>query len=84
MIYRIYGQKDTTIYEHRKDQNTGIDSVLEITKFFDEFTGNLPVGNSRILTKFDLEAISSLISNGDISGTKKFYLNIMFIEMKQI
>ncbi len=84
MIYRIYGQKDTTIYEHRKDQNTGIDSVLEITKFFDEFTGNLPVGNSRILTKFDLEAISSLISNGDISGTKKFYLNLSSVDELEV
>ena len=78
MIYRIYGQKDTTIYEHglRKNQNTGIDSVLEVTKFFDENTNENWVGNSRILTQFDLSPISSLISSGDISGNKKFYLNL--------
>ena len=84
MIYRIYGQKDTTIYEHRKNQNTGIDSVLEITKFFDEDTGNVFVGNSRILTKFDLSPISSLISNGDISGTKKFYLNLSSVDELEV
>ena len=40
MIYRIYGEKDTTIYElnTRKTQNTGLDEVLEVTKFFDEDT----------------------------------------------
>ena len=33
MIYRIYGEKDTTIYElnNRKAQNTGLDEVLEVT-----------------------------------------------------
>ena len=38
MIYRIYGQKDSTIYEQntRKAQNSGLDEVLEVTKFFDE------------------------------------------------
>ena len=38
MIYRIYGQKDTTIYEQnaRKDQNTGKDEILEVTKFYDD------------------------------------------------
>ena len=82
MIYRIYGQKDTTIYEHglRKNQNTGIDSVLEVTKFFDEDTDENWVGNSRILTQFDLSPISSLISSGDISGTKKFYLNLTSVD----
>src|SRR6056300_1110801 len=82
MIYRIYGQKDTTIYEHglRKNQNTGIDSVLEVTKFFDEDTNQNWVGNSRIFTQFDLSPISSLISSGDISGNKKFYLNLTSVE----
>ena len=56
MIYRIYAQKDTTIYEQntRRNQNTGIDEILEVTKFYDEDTFETLEGNSRILIKFDL------------------------------
>ncbi len=38
MIYRIYGQKDSTIYENstRKAQNTGLDEILEVSKIFAE------------------------------------------------
>ena len=34
MIYRIYGQKDTTIYEqnNRNIQNSGKDEILELKK----------------------------------------------------
>ena len=86
MIYRIYGQKDTTIYEQnaRKNQNAGNDEILEITKFFDDETNNLWIGNSRILTQFNLTPISDLISNGDISGTKKFYLNLTSIDENEV
>ena len=37
MIYRIYPQKDATIYEDnvRKSQNTGKDEILEVGKFYD-------------------------------------------------
>ena len=78
MIYRIYGQKDTTIYEQttRKNQNSGNDSILETTKFFDELSNTDLIGNSRILTQFDLTPLSSSISSGDISGNIKFYLNL--------
>ena len=40
MIYRIYGQKDSTIYEQtaRKAQNTGKDEILEIGKFYRTFS----------------------------------------------
>lgn len=86
MIYRIYGQKDSTIYEQtaRKAQNTGKDEVLEITKFFDEDTNELWVGNSRILTQFDTTPISDLIGSGDITGTKKYYLNLTSIDETEV
>lgn len=86
MIYRIYGQKDSTIYEQtaRKAQNTGKDEVLEITKFFDEDTNELWVGNSRILTQFDLTPISQSIVDGDISGSKKYYLNLSSTEATEV
>ena len=86
MIYRIYGQKDSTIYEQnaRKSQNTGKDEILEITKFFDEDTNELWVGNSRILTQFDITPISESIVSGDISGSTKYYLNLTSTEEDEV
>lgn len=78
MIYRIYGQKDTTIYElnTRKEQNTGLDEVLEVTKFFDEESNSIHMGNSRILSKFDLTEISKSISLNEIPSTANYQLNL--------
>ena len=86
MIYRIYGQKDTTIYEQntRKTQNTGADEILEVTKFYDELTNETFIGNSRILTQFDITSLSESISNGDISSNCKFYLNLTSTEQSEV
>jgi hypothetical protein len=86
MIYRIYGEKDTTIYElnNRKNQNTGLDEVLEVTKFFDEETETVHIGNSRILTKFDLSEISSSTVNGDIPLTAEYQLNLTSTEAREV
>jgi len=86
MIYRIYGQKDTTIYEQnaRKNQNAGNDEVLEVTKFFDEEFNTTWIGNSRILTQFDLTPISSSIASGEISGARKFYLNLTSVDENEV
>jgi len=86
MIYRIYGEKDTTIYEEnaRKTQNTGLDEVLEVTKFFDEDTQTIHIGNSRILTKFDLSEISSSIVSGDIPTNAVYQLNLTSTEPNEV
>ena len=59
MIYRIYPNKDNTIYENDKLklQNTGKDQILEIGKFYNLDNTTL-LGNSRILLGFDLTPIS--------------------------
>ena len=86
MIYRIYAQKDSTIYEpsQRKVQNTGGDQILEISKIFDEETNSVWLGNSRVLIKFDLSSISQSIANNEISNTNKFYINLTSAEEKEI
>ena len=88
MIYRIYGQKDATIYEQTalKAQNTGKDAVLEVTKFHDTDTNSILIGNSRILAKFDITTISQSISNGTISGSgsEEFYLNLTSVEENEV
>ena len=80
MIYRIYGHKDSTIYEPstRKAQNTGKDEILEVTKFFDELGGGF-TGNSRILTQFDIAELSQSIVSGDVTGSE-FRLNLTSTE----
>ena len=84
MIYRIYGQKDSTIYEPtaRKAQNTGKDEILEVTKFFDDLDGSF-TGNSRILTQFDITDLSQSIASGDITGSE-FILNLTSTEEIEI
>lgn len=86
MIYRIYPKKDATIYEDtaRKNQNTGKDEILEVGKFYDPTNPSTLIGNSRVLIQFDLDTISNLISNGDISGSIKYYLNLESTEEKEI
>ncbi len=85
MIYRIYPQKDTTIYEDstRKFQNVGKDEVLEVGKFFDTDDTTL-IGNSRILIQFDLSAISQSVASGVISGSVKYYLNLISSDEREI
>tara|TARA_R110000764_G_scaffold27854_3_gene65654 strand:+ start:622 stop:2637 length:2016 start_codon:yes stop_codon:yes gene_type:complete len=75
MIYRIYGQKDTTIYEltTRKAQNTGLDEILEVSKVYED---GLFVGNTRILSKFDLTEISKSVSTNEIPSTAEYQLNL--------
>jgi len=70
MIYRIYPNKDATIYEDssRKNQNTGKDEILEVTKLYDSTDNTTLLGNSRALVQFDLTSISSLIDSGDITS----------------
>ena len=86
MIYRIYGQKDTTIYEPstRVQQNTGVDEILEVTKFYDELTEENFEGNSRVLIKFDITSISESVASGDISGSIKYYLNLISTEQNEV
>ena len=85
MIYRIYGQKDSTIYENntRKAQNTGLDEILEVTKIFSE-DGSTFIGNSRILTQFDLAEISKSIADGTITGTPQYKLNLTSAQQLEI
>ena len=84
MIYRIYSNKDTTIYEDsiRKDQNVGKDEILEVGKFVDSDNTTL-LGNSRALIEFDLSEISSSIVDGTITSPQN-RLRIENIESREI
>ena len=79
MIYSIYSSFDSTIYENAPNQNTGIDSILELTKI----VNGTDIYNSRILTKFDITDISASIANGTITNPK-FYLNLYTADVYEI
>jgi len=83
MIYRIYGQKDTTIYESttRKAQNTGLDEILEVSKVYED---GLFVGNTRILSKFNLTEISKSVSSNEIPSTAKYQLNLTSVSETEV
>lgn len=84
MIYRIYPNKDATLYEDlsRKNQNTGKDEILEVGKFYDIDNTTL-LGNSRVLVEFDLAEISSSIVSGDITSPE-YRLRLENIENREI
>ena len=84
MIYRIYPNKDATLYEDssRKNQNTGKDEILEVGKFYDIDNTTL-LGNSRVLVEFDLTEISSSIVNGEITSPE-YRLRLENIENREI
>ena len=82
--HQIYAERDATIYEKKKDCNTGIDQILEIISsksgsILDELYQN-GTFNSRILIDFsgaELDSLFNDITNLTISATdRKFYLNL--------
>lgn len=65
MIWSVPVIQDTTIYENDPYRNTGLDPVLELRKQGDSSTGDLT--ESRILMKFDLSDLQTVLTNNNIS-----------------
>lgn len=82
MYYNFYPLYDSTIYEKEPTRNTGIDQILELTKFtanqFHRPSGEIweNTYNSRILIKFNITNLSQSIVRGDVSNTSRFYLSL--------
>ena len=65
MIWSIPALQDTTIYEIDPYRNTGLDPILELNKTGDTTTSDLT--ESRILIKFDLSKLGSILSDNNVS-----------------
>jgi len=65
MKYFITSSKDATVYDDHKSQNTGIDQILEVSKWRPD-TGYDRI--SRAFIQFDFTEISKSISNGEITN----------------
>lgn len=83
MIYTIYPQFDSTIYERFDSMNTGIDSILELSH---ETAANTTASryNSRIVMKFDVSDIESKVNSGKISPNAKYYLSLKSADIREI
>jgi len=88
MILRYYPSKDSTIYENSPTANTGVDSILDISK--QAATGSAGGAatssyNSRILIDFDYNAISaSIVSLGYDPNTFTYGLKLYATEADEI
>ena len=82
--HQIYAERDATIYEKKKDCNTGIDQILEIVSsksgsILDELYQN-GTFNSRILIDFTGTELTSLFNEMTVgtigAAQRKFFLNL--------
>ena len=64
-MWSIPAFQDATIYEMDPYRNTGLDQILELRKQGDSTTSDLK--ESRILIKFDLDTLSSVLTSNSIS-----------------
>ncbi len=79
MIHSIFGTYDNTMYEQYSERNTGLDSVIDLSKVV------LPSGvyNNRALLSFDLTTISQSVAAGEITNAK-YYLNLYTVEAQEV
>jgi hypothetical protein len=69
-IYKLFPEKDATIYSGYSLMNTGLDEILEASTFYD--TNNPEV--SRYLLKFSQDEINDLLDNK--IGTSSYQVNL--------
>jgi hypothetical protein len=82
MIYTLYAQKDTTIYEQFETLNTGLDQLLELSH--QKASTSSLVYNSRVLMTFDMSEIESRVNGGKISQNAKYYLSLRSADVREI
>jgi hypothetical protein len=60
-VYKIFPEKDTTIYSKYPDMNTGLDPILEISNESSLLSGSTPYA-SRVLIKFPTSEIENVLN----------------------
>jgi hypothetical protein len=76
-IYKIFPEKDTTIYSDSEAQNTGLDSILEISTFNSSSLSNYEPEVARTLIQFsdsDLSSVWNLIGTASNAAFLKCLL----------
>ena len=90
MYKLLYPKKDAAIHELHEERNSGVDQIIDITKFaigeqYDDIIDPLAswgkTFNSRILIQFDLTDLQKGISDGLIdTGSARYYLKMYSAE----
>jgi hypothetical protein len=80
-VYKIFPEKDATIYSYYPTANTGIDEILEISTFESTFVGGREA--SRALIKFSTSEIDDVITN-KVSGSYKAFLKLYLANASEI
>lgn len=80
MIYIIYPNKDTTIYENDINLNTGIDEILSINSIKKDSN----ILSSRVLIQFPLETLQEYLTNNIISPTHQSELVLYTTEQSDL
>jgi hypothetical protein len=60
-VYKIFPEKDTTIYSKYPDMNTGLDQILDISNESSLLAGSTPYA-SRVLIKFPISEIDTVLN----------------------
>ena len=75
-IYKIFPEKDTTLYTEFPNKNTGLDQIIESSTYQSNATAQV----SRYLIKFPTSQITEMytdrIKNGEIDPEKICHLNV--------
>ena len=69
-VYKIFPEKDATIYSEYPSKNTGLDQILEASTYQSDGSGQV----SRYLIKFPTSQISEIITDKVTNGEYKVYL----------
>jgi len=72
-VYKIFPEKDTTVYSAYPLTNTGLDQILEIQNEMSSSNNNAQV--SRFLVTFPTSQIQDVINN-EVTGAYKTYLKL--------
>jgi hypothetical protein len=72
-VYKIFPEKDTTVYSAYPNTNTGLDQILEIQNEMSSSNNDAQV--SRFLLTFPTSQIQDVINN-EVTGTYKTFLKL--------
>ena len=83
-VYKIFPEKDTTIYSAFPYTNTGRDEIIETSTNPDIFTGSNGPQTSRILIKFSDSQINDVITNKVLGNSFNVYLKLFLANASNI
>ena len=70
-VFKLFPEKDATIYSQYPSMNTGLDAILEASTYIADTVPQV----SRYLIKFSTEEIIDVINNKVNNSSSTIYLN---------